>query len=428
MPTSADKPTSPRQSTSKISFWYNVLCQILKCATLALKILCRGGIKMAHLKKNTRGAVTGLATHFERKTINHSNEDIDPSRAHLNEDLLHDHSDMVTRFTNRLEHVYCMKREDVKALGTWVVTLPEELKPLSHDQKHDFFEKTKDFLTQRYGKENAVAAVVHYDETTPHLHYAFVPVTYDPKKERLKVSAKEVLNRKDLQTFHDDLDKHLKATLPFYEKGIVNGKTVGLESVEQLKKYGAEITAVKQELAHKQDQLREVSLKVNQVLTPLEVKAEVETSGLFKKETGNVIVPKKAFEELKEQAQQSVALSQRNADLEQQVVYWQKSSHSFEEERTIFREKLTELTKKFNQLKKSYQKLVRKVDFFRERIGKVADYLLDYAKKDPEFMKGEKQEKAVGQNFVDKAEVDFDNQFKLEMPEKSLIQNKGITR
>nr|WP_271028251.1 plasmid recombination protein [Enterococcus faecium] len=31
-------------------------------------------------------------------------------------------------------------------------------------------------MNERYGQENAVAAVVHSDETTPHLHYAFVPV------------------------------------------------------------------------------------------------------------------------------------------------------------------------------------------------------------------------------------------------------------
>ncbi|MFU1875393.1 plasmid recombination protein, partial [Enterococcus faecium] len=88
-----------------------------------------------------------------------------------------------------------MNRKDVKALGTWIVTLPDELKDLSHDKQQEFFNEAKNFLDERYGKENAVAAIVHYDETTPHLHYAFVPVTLDEKKDRLKVSAKEVLNR-----------------------------------------------------------------------------------------------------------------------------------------------------------------------------------------------------------------------------------------
>lgn len=225
---------------------------------------------MAHLKKNTRGSVKGLSIHFERKTDNHSNEEIDVSRSYLNQDLMQDNSDMISRFDERLENVYCMKREDVKALGTWVVTLPDELKNEKQNNQNKFFEETKEFLDKRYGKENVVCAVVHYDETTPHLHYAFIPVTFDEKKQREKVSAKEVLNRKDLQTFHDDLDKHLKEKLPFYEKGILNDKTLPFENVEQVKKYNdelkklteekqkeiTELKKVKQEFQHKKETLK----------------------------------------------------------------------------------------------------------------------------------------------------------------------------
>ena len=168
---------------------------------------------MAHLKKNTRGAVPGLAVHFERKTDHHTNKEIDVSKSYLNQELMADGSDMLSRFNARLNDVYCMKRDDVKALATWIVTLPEELAEASYEQQSAFFEATTNFLNDRYGQENAVAAVVHYDETTPHLHYAFVPVVFDDKKTRHKVSAKEVLTRHDLQTFHDDLDQDLKKVL-----------------------------------------------------------------------------------------------------------------------------------------------------------------------------------------------------------------------
>ena len=82
---------------------------------------------MAHLKKNTRGAVPGLAVHFERKTDHHTNKDIDVSKTYLNQELMADGSDMLSRFNARLNDVYCMKRDDVKDLATWIVTLPEEL-------------------------------------------------------------------------------------------------------------------------------------------------------------------------------------------------------------------------------------------------------------------------------------------------------------
>ena len=56
--------------------------------------------------------------------------------------------------------------------------LPEEIAEAPYEQQSAFFEATTNFLNDRYGQENAVAAVVHYDETTPHLRYAFFPVVY----------------------------------------------------------------------------------------------------------------------------------------------------------------------------------------------------------------------------------------------------------
>ncbi len=211
---------------------------------------------MAHLKKNTRGAVPGLAVHFERKTDHHTNKEIDVSKTYLNQDLLADGSDMLSRFNARLNDVYCMKRDDVKALATWIVTLPEELTEAPYEQQSAFFEAATNFLNNRYGQENAVAAVVHYDETTPHLHYAFVPVVFDVKKSRYKVSAKEVLTRHDLQTFHDDLDQHLKKVLPFYEQGILNNKTLPFENVAEIKKYNDQFNALKNELADVEENIR----------------------------------------------------------------------------------------------------------------------------------------------------------------------------
>ncbi|MCT4405122.1 mobilization protein [Leuconostoc falkenbergense] len=229
---------------------------------------------MAHLKKNTRGAVPGLAVHFERKTDHHTNKEIDVAKTYLNQDLMTDGSDMLSRFNERLNDVYCMKRDDVKALATWIVTLPEKLLEAPYDQQSGFFEATKQFLDDRYGQENAVAAVVHYDETTPHLHYAFVPVVFDAKKERYKVSAKEVLTRHDLQTFHDDLDQNLKAVLPFYEQGILNHKTLPFENVAEIKKYNDQFKVLKDELVNVEENIsaKKALLKVtNQALTEVEL-------------------------------------------------------------------------------------------------------------------------------------------------------------
>ncbi|MEW4154430.1 MobV family relaxase [Bacillus thuringiensis] len=144
---------------------------------------------------------------------------------------------------DRLSEVHCLSRKDVKVCADWVVTLPENLKEISEKEQREFFEKTYEFLANRYGGEkNVLSANIHMDETTPHMHFAFMPVVWDEKKQREKVSAEEVLTRKELKTFHQDLDTFLKQEIShIYKEGILNEKTIGFDTVKDLKKHAEEI-------------------------------------------------------------------------------------------------------------------------------------------------------------------------------------------
>ncbi|MCM1479871.1 MAG: hypothetical protein NC085_09210 [Muribaculaceae bacterium] len=76
------------------------------------------------------------------------------------------------------------------------------------------------------------------DESQPHIHYAFVPVAIDKKKNIPKLSAKEVITLKELKIFHKDLSNRLNH---FFERdiGILNGATdLGNKTIKQLKKTG----------------------------------------------------------------------------------------------------------------------------------------------------------------------------------------------
>lgn len=308
---------------------------------------------MAHLKKNTRGSVPGLAVHFERKTDHHTNKDIDVSKTYLNQDLMTDDSDMISRFNNRLNDAYCMKRDDVKALATWIVTLPEELAEAPYEQQEAFFEETKHFLDERYGKENTMAAVVHYDETTPHLHYAFVPVVFDAKKERYKVSAKQVLTRHDLQNFHDDLDQDLKKMLPFYEKGVLNNKTLSFENVAEIKKYNDQFKALKDELTTVEENIsaKKALLKItNQELDEVDL-AEKQIDdfkqALSKNLLGKTVIKPDDLDRFKTilaNMKKATLQSQRNAE---------QTSH----ELSKVKEQLDDVKVDHQKLKKTHQQL-----------------------------------------------------------------------
>lgn len=197
---------------------------------------------MAHVMKMTRGAVGHMCKHYERATdekgeyIKFGNEDIETSRSHLNYNLAPQRDSQGGFIKARCNEVKCLNRKDVNVVCSWVVTLPKDFSELNKGKEKEFFEGTYKFLEKRYGKENVVSSYVHMDETTPHMHFCFVPVIYDKNKEQYKVSAKEVVCKYDLQTFHSDLQGYLEQSRGI-RANVLNEATIeGNKSIEELKR------------------------------------------------------------------------------------------------------------------------------------------------------------------------------------------------
>ena len=195
-------------------------------------------VLMASVKKFNEAAVVNLLRHCNREIYLDSNQDIDPTRTGLNYNLTpyRDQSDY-EYYKQRKSELYCYNRADVKTMAGWIVTAPIEIE--TYSEQMIFFETVTNFLSERYGIENIVNVSVHYDEGKmeklldkwgnpitddnglpikrlvlgrPHLHFNFIPVTADknPKhKQSQKICANNVLNKKDLQHFHPDLQKYL---------------------------------------------------------------------------------------------------------------------------------------------------------------------------------------------------------------------------
>ena len=69
---------------------------------------------------------------------------------------------------------------------------------LSPHERQQFFVDCTRFFAERYGEDNIVSAVVHMDETTPHLHLNLIPIA-----DR-RLSAKTLFDRKSLQALQTD--------------------------------------------------------------------------------------------------------------------------------------------------------------------------------------------------------------------------------
>jgi len=238
---------------------------------------------MANVQKYTKAQIGGLTRHYERSKKENGeyqqfgNQEIDISKSHLNYNLAPERDGgQLTFINNRTSEVKCQNRSDVNVMCSWVITAPAGLasdieygaddKPrLSFDGNEDelklFFQESYKFLNQRYangGDKNVISAYVHMDEVTPHLHYAFVPVVHDERKNIDKVSAKIAIDRLDLQTFHQDLEQHMTKIFG-RELGLLNNATKeGNKDVLQLKRESAIATAEKALL----DELKPIEGKI----------------------------------------------------------------------------------------------------------------------------------------------------------------------
>lgn len=212
---------------------------------------------MAHVAKYNKSAVGRMFAHYGRENRMYSNECIDPERTHFNYNLVDHGMSQIDFLHQRLSEVKVQNRKDVNVMCDWIITAPKDLPT---EDLQNFFVFSLQFLSQRYGKENVISAHVHMDETTPHMHFAFVPVTEDKKKGGYKVSAKEVLNRNDLQSLHGDLQCYLKNALG-YQVNVLNGATEGKnKKIQELKAKSAEERAEKAEKRVKEAEKQLVSV------------------------------------------------------------------------------------------------------------------------------------------------------------------------
>ena len=196
------------------------------------------------MQKYTRNALGHMLKHYAREKdkngeyVKFGNTNIDQYLTQYNYTFTNRTDDLSNYefIKKRVEELNCLKRKDVNVMATWVVTVPQQyltqarendefLRDTEDSYCYKFFKQTYNFLENKYGKDNIIGGYVHMDETTPHMHFAFIPTVWDNKKQKLKVSAKECLNKKALQKFHPELNAYLNKTL---KKEL---KELGLEDI-----------------------------------------------------------------------------------------------------------------------------------------------------------------------------------------------------
>ncbi|MCR5806832.1 MAG: plasmid recombination protein [Oscillospiraceae bacterium] len=218
-----------------------------------------------HVEKYNRGVMGHMLGHYDR-THPGSKSQIDDTKTHLNYNLAAEEQPLpqLDFIHKRLSEVKVHKRKDVNVFCDWVITAPKELSEHEYDT---FFHEAYSFMSQRYGKDNVISAYVHMDESQPHMHFAFVPVTTDKKKNIPKLCAKEVLTKTELRTIHKDMSQHMERVFG-RDIGILNGATeLGNIPVDILRSNTAKAKAFNDDLL--KDKAEELERKQKSVIGKL---------------------------------------------------------------------------------------------------------------------------------------------------------------
>lgn len=159
-----------------------------------VKLLKQSSISL-HFEKH-KGSTGGLQRHNEREPgQRHSNKNIKPDRTKDNIFLKpKDDRTYGERVDDRLEAGYrgakAIRKDAVKMVEA-TVQLGGDITKESEEMQIEALKEAYEELKEMYGEENIISAVIHVDETTPHLHCDFVPLT-----KRGNLSAKDVIGDK----------------------------------------------------------------------------------------------------------------------------------------------------------------------------------------------------------------------------------------
>lgn len=167
------------------------------------------------MEKYKRGDIVGIERENERDENYKStrNPQIDKSRTHLNYHTLPHEKKYLAFIDERIKELAPKRKikDDAVLITSFILGSDKEFfGGISPETQKQFFDDCTEFFAKRYGKENVVSAVVHLDESTPHLHFNLMPVTGG------RLCAKELFDRTALRDLQTD----------FYE---AVGKKYGLE-------------------------------------------------------------------------------------------------------------------------------------------------------------------------------------------------------
>lgn len=149
------------------------------------------------IEKRKRQDISGIQRENNRTATEYNNR-VNREQSELNLPLIQ--SDNWTQdIRAEIERAGARTRSNsIIALDTLYTASPTFFEGKTQKQTEDFFRDCLQFHQRQFG--HIISAVIHYDETTPHLHVVSVPLTADGR-----LSAREIVgNKQNLSRLQDE--------------------------------------------------------------------------------------------------------------------------------------------------------------------------------------------------------------------------------
>jgi len=129
------------------------------------------------------GNMQGISRHNERQNKTYSNKDINTDKSHLNYHLKKPVEKSYEKEFYRLRKENNLKgnlrltgkKQSNVACEFLITSDSDYFKQIGPERTKEYFKTSYEFACEKVGEKNILSAVVHMDETTPHMHLTYIP-------------------------------------------------------------------------------------------------------------------------------------------------------------------------------------------------------------------------------------------------------------
>ena len=197
-------------------------------------------------EKLTRVEAQGAYIHNARRSKGHTNKDIDNTRTHLNFYCKKNEQTYIKEF-DRIKKEYDLKghiRSNSIILCEMMITSDNEFfDKIGLEETKRYFRESYEFVCnyKNLGEKYIVSAVIHLDETTPHMHLIYIPVIHTKDKEGNlidKICARDFWRGRDsYRDLQNEFYKYITSKGFELERGLQIEETGAKhQKIEELKK------------------------------------------------------------------------------------------------------------------------------------------------------------------------------------------------